>query len=122
MFTVQLISLQQYFPILMPCNITRYHKSVIAQLISLQQYFPIFMPCNITRYHTSVIAQTLLLCDVLASLIRINVLKGASYCMRRDTMLSMHLLLWLLIIKYLLHSCILWLLNLWAAFLFAFDS
>jgi len=92
-----------------------------VQLISLQQYFPILMPCNITRYYKSVIAQTLLLCDVLVSLIRINVLKRASYCMRRDTMLSMRLLLWLLIIKYLLHSCILWLLNSWAAFLLAFD-
>ena len=46
-----------------------------VQLISLQQYFPILMPCNITRYYRSVIAQTLLLCDVLASLIRINVPK-----------------------------------------------
>ena len=49
------------------------------QLISLQQYFPILMPCNITRYYKSVIAQTLVLCDVLVSLIKIDVLKRASY-------------------------------------------
>ena len=32
----------------------------IIQLIFLQQYFPIPIPCNITRYCTSVIAQVLL--------------------------------------------------------------
>ena len=44
----------------------------IIQLIFLQQYFPIPVPCNITQYCTGVIAQALGLRDILATMMCFN--------------------------------------------------
>ena len=45
---------------------------IIIQLIFLQQYFPIPVPCNITRYCTGVIARALGLRGILATTMCFN--------------------------------------------------